>query len=121
MREKDATLATWAATKAKELTDKWTPFATLCQKHGFTDLAADISKKETGEIAKLGKVKDEKFRVEYLEMFSKEARNAHKDMENAPKMVQDPELKIWAEGIVAVLKTNADEIENKFKEEKKRK
>jgi hypothetical protein len=117
----DATLAEWSGKKAKELTEKWTPFATMCGKYGFSDVATDISKKETAEIAKLSKAKAEKFRVEYLELFSKEAKSAHKDLENAPKMIQNAELKTWTEGLVTLLKGNAEEIENKYKEEKKRK
>lgn len=121
MKEKDKDLADWGATKHKELVDKWTPFATLVGKHGFSDVALDITKKETGEMAKLSKVKEEKFRQEFLELFAKESKGAFRDLENSPKMVQNPELKTWAEGMVLLLKTNADELENKYKEEKKRK
>ena len=119
--KEDAELATWAGAKAKELTEKWTPFATICGKYGYTEVATDISKKETGEIAKLSKAKAEKFRQEYLELFMKESKSALRDMENAPKMVQNAELKTWAEGFVSVLKANAPEIETKYKDEKKRK
>ena len=119
--KEDAELATWAGAKAKELTEKWTPFATICGKYGYSDVATDISKKETGEIAKLSKAKAEKFRQEYLELFMKESKSALRDMENAPKMVQNAELKTWAEGFVSVLKANAPEIETKYKDEKKRK
>ena len=117
----DAALATWAGAKAKEFTSKWTPLADICGKYSYTDVALDISKKETGEISKLSKAKDEKFRQEYLELFMKESKSALRDMENAPKMVQNAELKTWAEGFVTVLKANAPEIETKYKEEKKRK
>ena len=121
MREKDKEFSDWGSKKQKEFTEKWTPFATIAGKHGFTDVATDISKKETAELAKLSKVKEEKFRQELLELFSKEAKSAFKDLENAPKMVQNAELKTWAESTVLLLKANADEIEGKFKEEKKRK
>ena len=121
MKEKDPTIADWAGKKQKDLTALWTPFATMSGKYGYSDLATDISKKETSEIAKLSKVKEEKFRVEYLEMFAKESKAALKDMENAPKMVQNAELKTWAENLVKTLKANAEEIDTKFKEEKKRK
>jgi len=121
MKEKDPTIADWAGKKQAELTKLWTPFATMSGKYGYSDLATDISKKETSEIAKLSKVKEEKFRVEYLEMFAKESKAALKDMENTPKMVQNAELKTWAENLVKTLKANAEEIDGKFKEEKKRK
>lgn len=121
MKEKDKDMADWGTKKHKELTEKWTPFATLVGKYGFSDVATDITKKETGELAKLSKVKEEKFRQEFLELFAKESKNGHKDMENAPKMVQNAELKTWAEATVLMLKANAEEIETKFKEEKKRK
>ena len=51
----------------------------------------------------------------------KESKDALRDMENAPKMVQNAELKAWAEAFVGILKANAPEIENKYKDEKKRK
>lgn len=119
--KEDAELAAWAGTKAKELTTKWTPFADICGKFGYTDVSLDITKKETAEIGKLSKAKPEKFKQEYLELFMKESKNALRDMENAPKMVQNAELKTWAEGFVTTLKANAPEIETKYKEEKKRK
>ena len=121
MKEKQPALAEWAGKKHKEFTDRWTPFATLCGKHSFSDVATDVTKKETADIAKLNKVKDDKWVVEYLEMFAKEAKSAYKDMENAPKMVQNAELKSWGETFATMLKTNADEIEAKFKEAKKNK
>ena len=52
---------------------------------------------------------------------AEDAKAALKDMENAPKMVQNAELKTWAENLVKTLKANAEEIDTKFKEEKKRK
>lgn len=121
LKEKQPALSDWAAKKNKEFTDRWTPFATMCTKYQFSDVAADASKKEQSDIAKLNKVKDDKFVVEYLELFSKEAKSAFKDMENAPKMVQNAELKSWGETFLTLLKTNAEEIEAKFKEEKKKK
>lgn len=121
LKEKQPALAEWAGKKQKEFTDRWTPFATMCGKYGFSDVATDASKKEQSDLAKLNKVKDEKFVVEYLELFSKEAKSAFKDMENAPKMVQNAELKSWGETFATLLKTNAEEIEAKFKEEKKKK
>jgi hypothetical protein len=121
LKEKDPALAEWAGKKQKEITERWTPFATMCSKYEFSDVATDVSKKESADIAKLAKVKEDKFRVEYLELFAKEAKAAFKDVETAPKMVQNAELKSWAEGFVTVLKTNAEEIEAKYKEEKKRK
>jgi hypothetical protein len=121
LKEKQPALAEWAGKKQKEFTDRWTPFATMCGKYGYSDVATDISKKEASDIAKLNKVKEEKFNAEYLELFAKEAKTAFKDMENAPKMVQNAELKSWGETFATLLKTNADEIEAKFKEEKKKK
>lgn len=121
MREKDAELSEWGTKKHKELVEQWTPFATLVGKYGFSDVATDITKKETAELAKLSKVKEEKFRQEFYELFAKESKSAYKDMENSPKMVQNSELKMWAEGAVLVLKNTAELAETKFKEEKKRK
>ena len=121
MKENDKEFSEWGAKKHTELTEKWTPFATVIGKYGFSDVATDITKKETGELAKLSKVKEEKLRQEFLELFAKESKNGHKDVENAPKMVQNAELKTWAEATVLLLKANAEEIEAKFKEEKKRK
>lgn len=119
--KEDKELSDWGAKKAKELTEKWTPFATICGKYGFSDIPVEITKKESADIAKLSKSKDEKFRQDYLELFMKESKSALRDMENAPKMVQNAELKAWAEGFVGILKANAPEIETKYKEEKKRK
>ncbi len=119
--KEDKELGDWGTSKVKEFTEKWTPFATICGKYGYTDVATDITKKETAEIAKLSKSKEKKFREDYLELFMKESKDALRDMENAPKMVQNAELKAWAEAFVGILKANAPEIENKYKDEKKRK
>ena len=121
MKEKDADLSEWGAKKHKELVDQWTPFATLVGKHGFSDVATDVTKKETAELAKLSKVKDEKFRQEFFELFAKESKSGFRDVENAPKMVQNAELKTWAESAVLALKSTSEMAETKFKEEKKRK
>ncbi len=121
MAEKDKELSEWGTKKHKELVDQWTPFATLVGKYGFSDVATDITKKETAELAKLSKVKEEKFRQEFYELFAKESKNAYKDMENSPKLVQNAELKTWAEGAVLLLKNTSEMAETKFKEEKKRK
>ena len=50
---------------------------------------------------------------------NKASKKAHKDMENAAKSIQNPELKAWSDNALAVLKTNAEDYEARYQEEKK--
>ncbi len=52
---------------------------------------------------------------------AKSAKKAHKEMESAAKGIQNAELKAWADNALTVLKTNADDYEARYQEEKKRK
>ena len=67
--------------------------------------------------AKLNTIKDEKkWTLAFFEFFAKEAKRNAKNAETGSKALSDPNLKAWAEKAAAMLGTQADQIEAKFKE-----
>ncbi len=109
----------------KDSTALWTPGVDAAQAHGVDGkkIPNDMSKNDKATLTKIGTMnKDEKkWQLAFFEFYAKEAKkNAH-DAENGVKSAQDPDLKAFAEKAAALLKSQADEIEAKFKELKTRK
>ena len=111
----------WLKPRHEKLTAIWTPFATMCVENNVKGLAEDVSKKDAADLAKNPNAKQEGFRLAHLELMAKSAKKAHKEMESAAKGIQNAELKAWADNALTVLKTNADDYEARYQEEKKRK
>jgi hypothetical protein len=121
IKELEPEFSKWLQPRNAKLTEIWTPFATMCVDKGVKNLPTDISKKEAAELAKNPNAKQEGFRLAHLETLAKSSKKGHKDMENAAKGIQNPELKAWADNALTVLKSTADDYEARFQEEKKRK
>ena len=121
IKELEPEFSKWLKPRHEKLTGIWTPFATMCVENNVKGLAEDVSKKDAAELAKNPNAKQEGFRLAHLELLAKSAKKAHKGMENAAKGIQSAELRAWADNALAVLKTNVEEYEVRYQEEKKRK
>jgi hypothetical protein len=121
IKELEPEFSKWLKPRHEKLTSIWTPFATMCVENSVKGLAEDISKKDAADLAKNPNAKEKGFRLAHLELMVKSAKKAHKDIENAAKGIQSAELKAWADNALTVLKTNADDYEARYQEEKKRK
>ena len=119
IKELEPEFAKWLQPRHVKLTAIWTPFATLCVDHKVKGLAEDISKKEAAELAGNPTAKEKGFRLAHLELLAKSSKKAHKEMENSAKSIQSAELKAWADNALVVLKTNAEDFEARYQEEKK--
>lgn len=105
----------------KEATDLWTPGVDGAMAHGVDGkkIPNDMSKNDKAAIAKLGAIKDDKkWQVAFFEYYAKEAKKGAADAEKGVKTAQDPDLKAFAEKAAAVLKSQAEAVEAKFKDVK---
>ena len=119
IKELEPDFAKWLKPRHEKLTAIWTPFATMCVNNNVKGLAEDISKKEATDLAKNPNAKEKGFRLAHLELLAKSSKRAHKDMENAAKGIQSGELKAWADNALTLLKTNAEDYEARYQDEKK--
>jgi hypothetical protein len=100
---------------AAELMAEWTPLVTLAQTRG-AEVPTSISKNDKADIEKLGKVKDEKYGVEFFELFTKHAKRNARTIETAVKAFTDPELKAKGAAIAKLINAEADKSEATYKE-----
>ena len=122
-KEKDAAITEMGTKISKDTKDVWTPMVNIAQAHQVDgkNIPSEVSKSDKANIDKLSKVKEEKYSVEYLELFAKEAKHNAKRTEMAAKSINDPELKTWADGAVKLLAAQAEQLEAAHKEAKKKK
>lgn len=122
-QDKDKALSEMSGKIHEEAKAQWTPMVSIAQTHQMDgkNIPADVTKNDKSNMDKLGKVKDDKYSVEFLELFAKEAKRNAKSAESAAKGINDAELKTWAEGAAKFLATQADELEAAHKEAKKKK
>ena len=117
-------LLSLAAKISKEATELWTPGVDAAMAHGVDGkkIPNDLTKNDKAALAKFGTIKDDKkWELAFFEFYAREAKkNAH-DAENGVKAAQDADLKAFAEKAAALLKSQHDEVEAKFKELKTRK
>ena len=108
----------------KESTELWTPGVDAAMAHGVEGkkIPQDMSKIDKANLAKLGIIKeDKKWEVAFFELYAKEAKKNASDAEKGAKAAQDADLKAFAEKAAALLKSQAEAIEAKFKELKTKK
>jgi hypothetical protein len=109
---------------SRDSTELWTPGVDAAMAHGVEGkkIPNSLSKTDTANLNKLGTIKDEKkWQLAFFEFYAREAKkNAH-DAENGAKAAQDADLKAFAEKAAALLRSQAEEIEAKFRELKTRK
>ena len=117
--ETDPALAAFGNPIRKETTDMWTPMVDMATAGGVEGkkIPLDMSKNDKANLAKLNTIKDEKkWTLAFFEFFAKEAKKNAKAAESGIKALTDPNLKAWAEKAGAMLNTQAEQIEGKFKE-----
>jgi hypothetical protein len=119
IKELEPEFSKWLQPRHVKLTSLWTPFATMCVEHQVKNLPTDVSKKDAAELAKNPTAKQKGFRLAHLETMAKSSKRALKEMESAAKGIQHPDLKAWADNVLPVMKTNAEEFEARYLEEKK--
>ena len=113
-----------AAKISKESIELFTPGVDAAMAHGVEGkkIPQDMSKNDKAALTKLGTIKDEKkWELAYFEHYAKESKKNAAEAEKAAKTVQDTDLKTYAEKAAGVLKSQADTIETKFQEVKKKK
>ena len=122
-KDKDAPLAEMGDKIHNDSKAQWTPMVNIAQAHQMDgkNIPTDVTKNDKSNIDKLGKIKDDKYSVEFLELFAKEAKRNAKSTESAVKGINDAELKTWSEGAAKLIAAQADELEAAHKEAKKKK
>lgn len=123
-KETEPDLVSFGSKLHKESTDIWTPAVDLAQAHGVEGkkIPLDMSKSDKDKVAKLNPLKDDKkWTVAFFELFAKESKKNSQDAEKAVKTVADPDLKAFVEKASALLKTQSESVEAKYKEIKARK
>ncbi len=121
--------ARWRGKNDKELADLgtrinkeagtyYTPLVNLAQAHQVQpkDIPSAISTSDKAAIDKLGKAKEDKWKLEYLELFSKEAKKNARSVDAAAKTFTDPELKDLATRGAKMLDDQAETLEKMYKD-----
>ena len=117
-------MLTFAAKISKESVELFTPGVDAAMAHGVEGkkIPQDMSKMDKANLAKLGIIKDEKkWELAFFEFYAKESKKNAADAEKGAKAAQDADLKAFAEKAAALLKSEAEAIEAKFKELKTKK
>ena len=108
----------------KESTALWTPGVDVAMAHGVEGkkIPQGLSKNDSAALTKVNALKDDKkWELAFFELYAKEAKKGAAEAEKGAKAAQSPELKPFVEKAAELLKSQADEIEAKFKEIKTRK
>lgn len=109
---------------SKESTELWTPGVDVAMAHGVDGkkIPQTLSKNDSAALNKLGAIKDDKkWELAFFEYYAKEAKKGAGEAEKGAKTAQSPDLKPFAEKAAALLKSQSDEVEAKYKELKARK
>ncbi len=123
-KEGPADMLALAGKISKECTELWTPGVDVAMSHGVDGkkIPQTMSKADSANLAKLNAIKDDKkWEVAFFEFFAKEAKKGAAEAEKGAKAAQSPDLKPFVEKAAVLLKSQADEVEAKFKELKARK
>jgi len=101
----------------KEMTDQWTPLVTLANNRGMDNkfIPTEVSKPDKSDIEKLGKAKPDKWRLEYYELFSKQAKRNARAVDTAVKTFTDPELKQSGATLLKLFNEQAETLESTYK------
>jgi len=117
-------MVTFGSKLSKEVTDLYTPGVNLAQDRGVDpkNIPQGMSKTDTASVAKLSPIKDDKkWTLAFFELFAKDSKKNAQDAEKSAKTVTDPELKSYLEKAAAVIKTQSETVEAKYKELKAQK
>jgi len=118
-RESNPTLAAFAGPIRQETTALWTPTVDMATAGGVEGkkIPLDMSKTDRANLTKLNVIKDEKkWTLAYFEFYAKESKKNARDAEAGVKTLADAGLKEWGAKAEALLKSQAERIEAKYKE-----
>ena len=113
-----------AAKTSKDSTALWTPGVDAAMAHGVDGkkIPNDLTKNDKAALAKFGTIKDDKkWQLAFFEFYAKEAKKNAAEADKGAKAAQDPDLKAFADKAAALLKSQDEAIEAKFKEIKAKK
>ncbi len=113
-----------AAKTSKESTALWTPGVDAAMAHGVDGkkIPNDLTKNDKAALAKLGTIKDDKkWQLAFFEFYAKESKKNAAEAEKGAKAAQDADLKAFVEKAAALLKSQDEAVEAKFKEIKAKK
>jgi hypothetical protein len=80
------------------------------------EIPTTLSKGDKSDIDKLGKVKPEKYVLEFFELYTKHAKRNARALETAVKGFTDPELKTAGANLSKMVTAQAEKSEATFKE-----
>src|SRR6185369_8222186 len=102
----------------KEATDYFTPLVNLAQAHNVPakDIPQAMSNSDKNAMDKVDKAKPDKWKQEFLELFSKGAKKNARSVDAAAKAFTDPELKELATKAAKMLDEQADALEKMYKD-----
>jgi hypothetical protein len=115
--KEDKDLVAFGTRINKEITDQWTPLINLATARGMENknIPIEVSKQDKSDIDKLGKAKADKWRIEYYELFSKQAKRNARTVDTAAKSFTDPELKQVGTTLAKTFNDQAESIESTYK------
>ena len=80
-----------------------------------SNIPIEISKQDKSDIDKLGKAKEDKWRVEYYELFARQAKRNARTVDTAAKSFTDPELKQFGTALSKTFNDQAETLESTYK------
>lgn len=97
----------------KAMLELWKPVSTFVIERGVDNkhVPVEPNKRDKEAIEKLDKEKDEKWVVEYFELFGKGGRRYATGLESALKTIADPDLKKLGESILKLITEQAQAAE----------
>jgi hypothetical protein len=120
-KETDQDLVSFGGKLSKEATELYTPGVNLAMARGVPNdkIPQAMSKADAASVGKLNTIKDDKkWTVAFLELFAKDSKKHASDAEKVAKSQMDPELKTWVEKVAAMIKSQSEAVDAKFKERK---
>jgi hypothetical protein len=101
----------------KQAVDYYTPLVNLAQAHQVPDkdIATAVSKSDKSDMDKMNKAKAGEWKLEYYELFAKNAKRNARTAAEVARMVTDPELKDLATKASKMIEGQAEQLENDYK------
>jgi predicted outer membrane protein len=117
-KDRDKDLAAIGTRIEKEAKDYNTALLNMAKEHQVPDkdVPMDVSKNDKAEMDKLGKVKEDKWKLEFYDMFSKQAKKNARFFDGASRSAADPDLKDLAGKAARIIEGHADSLEKAYKD-----
>jgi hypothetical protein len=115
-KDKDKELVAVGTRAQKEATDYYTPLVNMAQAHQMQNIPTEMSKSDKGDMEKLNKVKEEKWKEEYFELFARAAKKNARLATTASTSLTDVELKDLSMKLAKIFDGQAELFERNYKE-----